>query len=185
MKKAAAVILVFLTVVLESTLMIRFRIRGIAPNLSLVLVISYGLLEGHRWGRNIGLLIGLAQDVLFCPYIGFYALLYFYLGHLSGYGHAIFRKTNLMVPTLLIIAGDVVYGFLCYFFKYFMAGEIEVGYYISQIIVPEAAYTALWVLPCYCAVAIINRRLTRLPDKDTITQRMYGEVVSVKKGSKS
>lgn len=172
MKKVVTVILVLLTIVLESTLLVKFRIRGIMPNLSLILVVSYGLQEGKRWGRNVGLLIGLAQDVLFCSYIGFFSLLYFYIGHASGYVKHVFRKTNLLIPSLLIIAGDLVYGCVCYFFRYFLAGQIDFSYYWMHIIVPEAAYTSLFILPCYCALAMLNRKLTRLPVKEVITQRM-------------
>lgn len=170
MKKMVAVFLVFLTVMIESTALAKIQIRGILPNLSLIVVISYGLIEGNRWGHNIGLLIGLIQDVLFCSYIGFFSLLYFYLGHLSGYGHRILRRGNLLIPLLLVVAGDLLYGFLCYIFKYFFAGQIHAMYYISHIIIPEAAYTSLFVLPIYSVLAWLSRKISRYHVKDAITR---------------
>ncbi len=162
MKKILAVLFGFVLIILESTLFSKLKVAGVIPNLTLIAVMSFGLVEGNRWGRNLGFLMGITQDILFTQHIGFYALLYFYLGHISGYGQRGLRRSNLFFPLLLILLGDLIYGILNFLFRAMLFGRTDFAFYWSRIILPEAAYTAFWILPVYCLIAGCSRLLSRI-----------------------
>ena len=111
-KKLILLFLSFLIVIMESTLISRFRIGGIIPNLTLITVMSIALCEDSKTGRQVGFFMGLTQDVLFFRSIGHYALLYFFLGHISGIARRVLHRSNLTTLFLFIMAGDLIYGLI-------------------------------------------------------------------------
>lgn len=48
-------LLSLLCVFAQSTVCHAIEIRGVIPNLSLILIVSYGILEGKKRGRGLGL----------------------------------------------------------------------------------------------------------------------------------
>ncbi len=172
MKRFLTFLMVFALLILESTLFSKLSIRGITPNLSCILVVSYGLLGGNSLGRAVGFFVGLTQDMLFSTSVGFFALLYFYIGHLSGYGHRILRKGNYITPLFCVLLGDLLYGLCCYFFKYFLAGQIDFRYYLFRVILPEASYTALIALPLFAFLRRMDGTFTRIQRKLAASHEM-------------
>ena len=169
MKKIILLFLSFLIVILESTLISHFRIGGIVPNLTLITVMSVALCDGSKSGRHIGFFMGLTQDVLFFRSIGYYALLYYLLGHISGIARRGIRRSNLTSLFLFIIIGDLSYGLVNYVFLAFLRGHTDLPYYLHKIIIPEAAYTSFFILPLYCFLAWVCRILEHLRVKDAIS----------------
>ena len=146
-------LLSLLCVFAQSTVCHAIEIRGVIPNLSLILIVSYGILEGKKRGRGLGLFIGLTQDFLFFHTAGFTGLLYYYIGHLSGYFNKDFYKENYIVPLFLLAAGDLLYSLVCYFFLYLLPGDTRFLLYLQRIIIPELVYTAIFALPSASAFA--------------------------------
>ena len=175
MKKILSIFFAFFVVIIESTVMQKFKVAGILPNLSLVYVSSIALNGGSRWGRNIGFVVGLTQDVLLCPYIGLYTLIYFFLGQLVGLFHRVLRGTNLFSPLLIIIAADILYGFVSFVLYAFLQGQTDIFYYFKTIILPEAAYTSFFAIPAYWLIYWMSHRLNRLRVKNMITQSFSEE----------
>ena len=171
-KKLILLFLSFLIVIMESTLISRFRIGGIIPNLTLITVMSIAMCEDSKTGRQVGFFMGLTQDVLFFRSIGYYALLYFLLGHISGIARRVLRRSNLTTLFLFVLAGDLIYGLVNYVFLAFLRGQTDIVYYLRKIIIPEAAYTAFFILPLYCILAGICRLLEHLRIKEAITHNM-------------
>ena len=175
MKKVLTIFFSFFIVILESTALQNLKLMGVMPNLSLVFVMSIALNSGSRCGRWTGFLTGLAQDVLLCPYIGFYTLFYFLLGHISGQFHRILRGSSLFTPLLLMIGGDLIYGIVSFIFRAFLQGQTDLSAYFKWIILPEAAYTAFFALPVYAIVFYLGAGLDKLKVKNMITRKFAEE----------
>ena len=167
MKKIILLFLSFLIVILESTLISHFRIGGIVPNLTLITVMSVALCDGSKSGRHIGFFMGLTQDVLFFRSIGYYALLYYLLGHISGIARRGIRRSNRRPRGRN--RGGRSYGLVNYVFLAFLRGHTDLPYYLHKIIIPEAAYTSFFILPLYCFLAWVCRILEHLRVKDAIS----------------
>ena len=74
---------------LQCTVMHVISIGSITPNLILVLCISMGLMRGRKNGMWTGFFCGFLVDMFYGSVFGFYALIYMYIGFLSGYAHRI------------------------------------------------------------------------------------------------
>ena len=144
---------------LEATWLRQVAIFEIAPNLSLILVVFWSILQGSDRGRRFGLWIGLLQDFLFCKVIGFYGLVYYVLGHVCGYFKRDFYKGHYILPFLIVSAADLIYGMLHYVFYGFFQGKLNIGFYLQEKILPEMFYTALISLPFYLVLYLLSRGL--------------------------
>ena len=92
---------------LQSTVISRIAIGSITPNLILILCISMGLMRGRKSGMWTGFFCGFLVDMFYGSVFGFYALIYMYIGFLSGYAHRICYDDDVKVPIFLAGAGDI------------------------------------------------------------------------------
>ena len=60
------------------------EIASVSPNLLIIFIASIGVLRGSREGMIIGFISGLFVDIYFAELIGFYALMYMFIGYFIG-----------------------------------------------------------------------------------------------------
>ncbi|MBO4457607.1 MAG: rod shape-determining protein MreD [Butyrivibrio sp.] len=152
-------ILIILSFVLQTTVFRTLDFGGIAPNLMLILVASNGFICGDKAGILSGFFAGLLSDILFGTYLGFYALIYMYIGFLVGKLHEIFFSQNITIPIVVISIMDFLYGFICYVFMFLLRGRFDIGFYMMNIIIPGTVYTALIAIFYYPIILKINNRI--------------------------
>ena len=148
-RKIAMGIMIFLTVILQCVLFQVFEIASIKPNLLLILTVSYGLMRGRMSGLLTGFFSGLAVDILFPGQVGLHALIYMWLGYLSGYLYRIFYDDDIKTPLLLVTAADFVYGIYMYVVTFLIRGRLHFSYYLTRIIIPEVLYTIIITIFVY------------------------------------
>ncbi|WP_157950209.1 rod shape-determining protein MreD [Vallitalea okinawensis] len=159
MRTLVTVLLSVLFFCLETTILKNFEIRGITPNLLIILVVSLGILRGSKTAGTVGLFIGALQDILFYPVFGFQTLMFFYIGYVAGFFNKDFYKENYVLPFVLIFTADFIYGLLVYVFTYLFTGHLNIWQYITNIILPEMIYTLLIGLFVYKFLYFIDDRL--------------------------
>lgn len=108
---------------LQSTVISRIAIGSITPNLILILCISMGLMRGRKSGMWTGFFCGFLVDMFYGSVFGFYALIYMYIGFLSGYAHRICYDDDVKVPIFLAGAGDILYGLAVYALQFLLRGR--------------------------------------------------------------
>ena len=92
-------------------------------------------------------------------FLGSYALIYMYIGFLSGYAHRICYDDDVKVPIFLAGAGDILYGLAVYALQFLLRGRLGLGTYLSRIILPETFYTIILTLIVYRVFYYINYHL--------------------------
>ena len=105
---------IFICFLLQCTVFRALAFGGIVPNLLIVLTASFGFMRGEKTGLLIGFFSGLLVDIFFGSVIGFYALLYMYIGYANGKFSAIFYPEDIKLPITLILCSDFAYGIICY-----------------------------------------------------------------------
>lgn len=153
---AIAIILCFL---LQSTLFKALSFASISPNLMIILTASFGFMRGRKEGMLIGFFSGLLLDVFFGSVIGFYALLYMYIGYVNGFFQKIFFPEDIKLPILLISASDIICNLCVYFFQFLFREKFAFSYYLSHIIAPEWVYTIFVMIFQYFILLKVNRKL--------------------------
>lgn len=152
-------LLIFVCFLLQCTVFPSLSFGGIVPNLLIVLTASFGFMRGERSGLFIGFFSGLFIDVFFGEVIGFYALLYMYIGYTNGKFNRIFYPEDIKLPIALIIGSDLFYGLMCYILLFLMRARFNIGYYFRHIILPEIVYTIVITIVLYPVILWINRKL--------------------------
>lgn len=150
---------VFVFFVLQSTLFKKINFNGISPNLLLILCVSTGLMYGRTVGLVTGFVSGLLIDMFFGTTIGFYALLYMYIGFINGFFNRIFFKDDIKLPIALITASDFLYGIIIYTLLFLLRGKFHFSYYFVHIILPEIVYTVVIALFMYPILLFLHNRV--------------------------
>ncbi len=152
---------IFICFLLQCTVFRALAFGGIVPNLLIVLTASFGFMRGEKNGLFIGFFSGLLIDIFFGSVIGFYALLYMYIGYANGKFSAIFYPEDIKLPITLILCSDFFYGIICYVILFLLRGKFDFSYYLVHIIFPEMVYTVVVTLFLYPVVLRVNRGLER------------------------
>lgn len=162
MKRAIiTAILILICFLLQCTVFCSLAFGGIVPNLLIVLTASFGFMRGEKSGLVIGFFCGLLVDIFFASVIGYYALLYMYIGYMNGKFSAIFYPQDIKLPVILILCSDFFYGIVCYVILFLLRGRFDFVYYLRHVILPEIVYTIVVTLLLYPLVLWINSRLER------------------------
>lgn len=153
--------LILLCFLLQCTVFRFLAFGGIVPNLMIVLTASFGFMRGEKTGLLIGFFCGILVDIFFASVIGFYALLYMYIGYMNGKFAAVFYPQDIKLPVALILCSDFFYGIICYVILFLLRSRFDVMYYLVHIILPEIVYTIVVTLLLYPLILWINTRLER------------------------
>lgn len=154
-------ILIFICFLLQCTVFRSLAFGGIVPNLLIVLTASFGFMRGEKTGLLIGFFCGLLADIFFASVIGFYALLYMYIGYMNGKFCTIFYPQDIKLPVALILGSDFAYGIVCYVIMFLLRGRFDFMYYLVHVILPEIVYTIVVTLLLYPLILWINTCLER------------------------
>ena len=147
---------------LQSTVLHSVSIGSITPNLLLILCSSMGLMRGRKSGMWTGFFCGLLTDLFFGSILGFYALLYMYIGYINGCFRKMFYPEDLKLPMLLIAGSDLGCNLLIYFFLFLFRNRYHFQYYLWNIMLPELVYTMLITIFLYVIILKVNQRLETL-----------------------
>ena len=158
-RKITIAVLILLAFLLQSTVFQALTIASIAPNLLLILTVSFALLRGNREGLFVGFFCGLIIDLFYGDIIGFYALIYMYIGFIIGFFYNVFYDEDVKVPIILVACSDFVYGFTVYVLQFLLRGRTDFISYLLNIIFPEIMYTVILTIVLYRLIYKINQWL--------------------------
>lgn len=132
----------------------------VVPNLLLIVTAAYGLTNGKRIGMIIGMFCGILSDAFIGDGgLGFYMLIYIYIGALCGLFHGYIYSEEPLFPMLLIGICDLAFGGYVYIFRFLIRGRLNAMTYLTGTILPEIVYTALAAIIFYPLITGIDRHL--------------------------
>lgn len=158
-RKIVVVLIVILGFLLQGTVFSGISMGGIVPNILIIITSSFGFMRGKNEGMAIGFMCGLILDIFFGDILGFYALIYLFIGYLNGFFKSIFYPEDIKLPMILIAASELAYCFLCFIFLFMLRGKFNLGYYFVHIFLPEIAYTIFVTLIVYKFILLVNEWL--------------------------
>ncbi len=152
-------VLIFLNMVLQSSLFQYIEVLNVKPNTAIIIVVSFAVLRGDIEGAIVGFCCGILQDIFFGRIIGLHALLCMLTGFLCGKPFKDFYRDTYIMPLILVVASVFAYEFLFYFTSFLFRGRLDLSYYMRTIIIPKAVYTTLLCIPVFRLIYWINSRL--------------------------
>lgn len=129
--------------ILQTTLLQYISLADVAPNILLVIVVSYAYIKGSNAGMAAGFLCGLLPDMVYGDLIGINSLICLLIGYLAGLAHKIYDSEDVTFPMLIIALADFIYGMLYYVFHFLFRSRLNFGFYARRIILPEIVYTVV------------------------------------------
>ena len=170
-RKLSVFLIIAICFLLQTTLFQALSFASISPNLLMVVTSSFGFMRGRKEGMWIGFFSGLLLDIFFGSVIGFYALIYAYIGYVNGFFRKMFFPDDIKLPLILIATSDFSCNIMVYLFLFFLRGKFRFNYYLLHIMLPELVYTILVTILLYFIILRINQKL------EVIERRSAGKFV--------
>ncbi|NMB26874.1 MAG: rod shape-determining protein MreD [Tissierellia bacterium] len=139
----AIFLIIVINFILQSTILSYFRIFGILPNTSLIIIVVIALLKGRKTGSIIGLIMGLLQDIVFSPVIGVNAFIYFFIGYFIGMAENKLSKDNALIPFVITLGSTIGYHLFYYLFMFFLGHNLNFSVFFKKIVIFETVYNSL------------------------------------------
>lgn len=168
LRKFVVFLIISICFVLQTTTLQSVSFAGITPNLIIIVVAAFGLMRGKTEGMYIGFFSGLLIDIFCGFYLGIYALLYMYVGYLTGLFQKRFYPEDLKLPLLIITASDFATNMIIYLILFLTRSRFDFGYYFSNIILPELVYTMIITIFLYLLLLKINQKLETYEKRSAI-----------------
>ena len=102
-------LIIFITILLQSTLLEFVKISNIKPDLSLIVIIFIAVHSGIMVGQVSGFFCGILQGFIGGPFsYGFHALAKTLLGFFFGITRGTISVDPIFMPSILVIAGTII-----------------------------------------------------------------------------
>lgn len=158
-------LIIFFCYILQTSVLSRYPLAGVTPNILICVVATYGFMKGRRYGILIGFCTGLLLDIYSGVLFGLYALVYMYIGLLNGLFKKQFFGDDLRLPMILIGTSDLIYGVLSYFVLFTIRSQKDFSFYFMNVIMPEVVYTLVVSIFIYYAILHINNWIEKFEKK--------------------
>lgn len=158
-RKIVLFVIIAVCYLLQTTFFQALAFASITPNLLIIVVSSFGFMRGKKEGLFIGFFCGLLLDIWSGSIIGFYALLYMYIGYVNGMFRKLFYPEDIKLPLVLIAGSDFSCNVLIYFIKFLFRSRFDFVYYFFHIMIPELVYTMVITILLYTIILKINQKL--------------------------
>ena len=165
------IIAYFLIYFLQANFFSWFNIRGVQPNLFVVLVLFIGLNTNSKVGQIMGFIIGLFTDFLFSDSIGISAVLFMLIGYSGEILQKRFPKNSKITLIIMSSITTGIYELLRVCYRYmFFSSQMGFVQFITTVVI-ELLFNALLIIILY---PIINKSAIVVDDtfngNDTITK---------------
>ncbi|CFX80796.1 Cell shape-determining protein MreD [Syntrophomonas zehnderi OL-4] len=142
-------ILPFLAIFLQSTFFNSYSIKGAVPDIVLVFVIFYALLNGGRKGAYYGLCCGLLEDLFIGRFIGINAIAKAITAYVIGILQGRVFEENVIVGIIGVILGSIINAGLLLVLVLLNFSAFNVNELLFMDMLYQTLYNALVAAPIY------------------------------------
>lgn len=152
--------LLFITaLVLQSTIFTVIPIFGAYPELVLLIVIVFSLINGGAVGAKLGFAGGLLQDVVFGRFIGLNAVIMMGVGYGAGVLSQRLYKENYVVPFLSVALGTWAAQLLYLLGMTLFGFPVPLDRTVLLVVLGSGLYNGLLSLLMYRPFVHLNERI--------------------------
>jgi rod shape-determining protein MreD len=145
--------IVIITALIQSTWPDMLKIQGVTPDLTLLLVVFFAMLDGEERAMFTGVLGGVYQDVASETVLGHHVICLVIVGYMTGRLSTRLIANHPAVQVGLVFGAGMVHGIIYTSIAYVQRPDISALYNIGVGSVPAAFYTALITPFVYFALA--------------------------------
>lgn len=113
-----------------------------------------------------GLGCGLLLDSFSGGVLGYYTLIFIYIGYFNGIFTRVLAHDMVVMPVLLCSANELIYSVYIYVFSFLLFGRVNIADYIKNLALPELLMTAIATIIVYGVIMTVDRHLTEAEKKE-------------------
>ncbi|MGE5576945.1 MAG: rod shape-determining protein MreD [Syntrophothermus sp.] len=155
-------LVLFLSVILQATVLPHLQIFGIKPDLVSLVVVAFALFRGRYQGAAVGISGGLLIDLLRGDFLGLAALSKGTTGFLLGTMEERVFNDDFIVPIITAFAGTFADQLLFLILGNAFGLDYPLWPGIFAVAIPTALYTAMLMPLLYNRLYGLNRRLIKM-----------------------
>jgi rod shape-determining protein MreD len=142
----------FLGVIVQESAVSQISVFGVYADLTLLLVMSVGLLAGSMAGAIFGFSVGLVVDMILVQTLGVTSLLYIGIGYWSGRLRELRDPSHGLIPLGIGAAATFAAGIGMTIIQFSLGVNAPVSWVLFQQIFLQTLVNALIALPVYAVV---------------------------------
>jgi len=140
---------IVIAIIIQSTLLPLVGVKGICPDLLLVLVVSYALLSGKEKGVGMGFFAGLLQDLAFGSIFGINTLSKLATGYVCGLAERKVFKEHVLLPVVATAVATVFNGLFMLMVLYMLGYKVDIVSALMNNLVPLVGYNVIIAIPVH------------------------------------
>jgi len=142
-------LLPFTAILLQSTIFSFYGIKGTLPDLVLVFVVFFALINGARGGTIYGFFCGLLEDIYLGRFIGVNALSKAFTAYLVGHFQDRVFKENILVALIAVFFSTFINSLLVFFLALFTHETFNIDMNIVVTVIYQSIYNTVLAVPLY------------------------------------
>ncbi len=152
----------FIAVVIQAAAISQISIFGVSADVTVLVVMSIGLLSGATTGAIAGFFVGLLVDLVFVQTLGVTSLLYIAIGYWSGRLRELRDPAHGLVPMVVGAVATALAGIGMTLLQFLLGVDAPISLLLVQQILLTVLVNTLIALPVYELVRrLIYRALPR------------------------
>ena len=122
---AINLVLIVLAFTIQSSVFPLMPFLSAYPNLLVILIFSFGFIRGSRSGMAYGLVAGLFMDLSSGGALGFYTLIFVWMGYVNGICTKYYYEDYITLPLVLCVLNELAYNLYLYMFSFLIRGRLD------------------------------------------------------------
>ncbi|MDI6604568.1 MAG: rod shape-determining protein MreD [Thermoanaerobacteraceae bacterium] len=149
-------LLIILAIILEATFSKFITIFGVKPDIVLILIICFALLNGSTEGIILSLFGGLLQDILYNNAIGVETLALLIVCYIAGVLSTNVFRDNTFVAFVFVLIGTLLYNLIIIFSMILMKYDINFIKGFLDIVLIQAIYNSIITIFIFRYIVKLN-----------------------------
>jgi rod shape-determining protein MreD len=143
---------IIVTIVIQSTVLPLITIKGVYPDLLMVIVVSYSLLSGKEKGMGIGFFSGLLQDLAFGNIFGINTLAKMAVGYIFGLAERKVFKEKVLLPVVATAVATLLHSLVGAVVLFLLGYKFDIVTSLMNNVLPLMGYNVMIAIPIHHVV---------------------------------
>lgn len=161
-------ILILISFLLQTAAFSFENISGMAPNLMLILTMSFGIMRGRKEGLLTGFICGFLYDIFFGTMIGPFMFLFMIIGYSNGAFHKEFLMEDIMMPVFIIIVDEIVFNSVIYVVQFLLRNRTNLFFFVRHVFMPQILCTVIATIIIYRFYVRLNKYIKKKDGENEI-----------------
>jgi len=153
-------VIIVLSLVIQTTLFTSWPFLTVVPDLVLVIVVLFSIINGPSFGAKFGFAAGLGLDLLIGQFIGMNALIKMLIGIGVGYLALKLYKENYVIPFLFVIGATVIDQLLYALGTIIFGIPAPLMFILTEQLLPAMLLNGILSLLLYVRLYYFNQKIS-------------------------